>query len=535
MVAPYGTLGQPYQDYRLHNGRVHRVDPIEGGRPTSQGSAYGSRGPAPAPAPPQHLPSLGGGMGRGMGMANPGLSQAGGHSSVKMLQHQLQNSSYHAYASFVARVKKIPRTSASRLEHDSIVKALSMARLVVDQGMLLAVLRDLDRAPDSCVSFVTLQNFLNQSWPTMAPTDVQNQTLLTSGPSPDDPHQGAGSAQYSLPTAASEAYAPAMPRQPLAHQHVHEGVFGAPARFSPTQQYASTYAGASQMPQPPQDLYAAQQAPPGSYMPQPPMHHAPTMPYENREMHQHMGSVHSNRADLDRALANDASMAAHNQGHMAHAPAQLPPNPFPGAMTMSSKVVLPPLGQANQQHLARFERDRGWNGMPDGGQERQTTSSHSNRSFGGPHRHAPSSAFNLDGTLRDNVSRDERRALANVPNYPGRHHHMDTASNFMSDGTLRDNVSSDENQRLHSVPQYNHATAAYDTNSSFNYDGSLKDHVSVDEKRGGISGGGMRTTPTRMDHMVGADHIGSGMNPTEHGSQPPPFAGLYVYCTRQHI
>jgi len=151
---------------------------------------------APAPAPPQHLPSLGGGMGRGMGMANPAASQQqGSQSTVKMLQHQLQNSSYHTYASFVARVKKIPRTSASRLEHDSIVKALNMARLVVDQGLLLAVLRDLDRAPDNCVSFVTLQNFLNQSWPKMPPVDVQTQALLTSGPSPDDPHEGVGSAQ----------------------------------------------------------------------------------------------------------------------------------------------------------------------------------------------------------------------------------------------------------------------------------------------------------------------------------------------------
>ena len=78
--------------------------------------------------------------------------------------------------------------------------------------------------------------------------------------------------------------------------------------------------------------------------------------------------------------------------------------------------------------------------------------------------------------------------------------------------------------------------ATYDTNSSFNYDGSMKDHVSIDEKRGGISGGGMRTTPTRLDRLVGADHIGSGMNPTEYGSQAPPFAGVYVSkAERTHV
>lgn len=179
---------------------------------------------AVAPPPPQNLPSIGANplSNDGHGLGGNSFTNSAGGGSVNMLQSQLQNSDYSTYAGFVARVKRLPRTSASRLEHDAIMQALKVARLGADPGLFMAVLRDLDRARDKCVSFVTLQNFLGQSWPKLPAPNVQTQALLASGPSPDDPYQGHGAAQYSLPTDNANTFTPIVvralvPSCPLLH------------------------------------------------------------------------------------------------------------------------------------------------------------------------------------------------------------------------------------------------------------------------------------------------------------------------------
>ena len=239
-----------------------------------------------------------------------------------------------------------------------------------------------------------------------------------------------------------------------------------------------------------------------------------------------LAALQNNRLAIEQTMARDAASAQHQPYQQARA-APLPPNPFPGAMTMSANVVLPPLAQSNQQQpLARFERNRNWNAPGSANGTRHTTSSHSNRSFGGPHRHGTTSNFKLDGTLRDNVSADER-TIAGVPNYPARHTNYDTRSNFNTDGTLRDHVSSDEGRSLQRGIAYGNDYTTVDTQSSFNYDGSMKDHVSLDERVNGVTGGRHQHTPLSRGNTYAADHIGNGMNPTEQGSAAPPWAGSY--------
>jgi hypothetical protein len=110
-----------------------------------------------------------------------------------VLQSQLTNSEYATFAAFVSKVKRLPRSSSNRLDFDDLMKALRESRLVLDNGLFTTALRQLDESRQGqSVDYVKMTAFLAQAWPPQKEIPGLSQVLLSVGPSPDDPFQGAG-------------------------------------------------------------------------------------------------------------------------------------------------------------------------------------------------------------------------------------------------------------------------------------------------------------------------------------------------------
>jgi hypothetical protein len=109
------------------------------------------------------------------------------------------------------------------------------------------------------------------------------------------------------------------------------------------------------------------------------------------------------------------------------------------------------------------------------------------------------------GVLAEGSSYDEGVGLQHQANYlsPHRHKGFETGGSFNSNGSLRDNVSRDESNGFMGGGHRHFARRG---------DG---------DARGGGDGDEGRLSPSAQ-----ADHIGNGMHPTEGGSQHPPFEGV---------
>ena len=337
----------------------------------------------------------------------------------------------------------------------------------VDLGMFKAALTRLDQqaASSSSVPFVTLNNFLNQSWPKLMASPVMSQALLNNGPSPDDPYDGSGSLN-------------GMARQAPQLAPMNSSTFGSPAPLPP-----STYARASPAPvtyaQPPpqQHNYYQQQQQQPIYQQQ--HQQQPVFAGQGQALPA-IGGGAAGAAEL--AIQSDMARMEANRRELQLQQQQIglptgastrQANPFPGALNMPPQQQQQQQQQQPQQSYAQIHspQQRQTSALRRGGR----TTSANTRAAGVTSARAsyaegatPWAQYNPKAPSFDHASPHRHREVGLSPGQVG----------LSGDARYTD----DEPYSAAYGPRHE----GYDTHSSFNLDGTLRTGVSQDEGESGI-------------------------------------------------